>query len=54
MEQMYNGIWKLISFASRTKTPAEQNYYPIESEALSIVIVCKKYHQYIYGAYFVI
>ena len=54
LEQMHGGKWKPIPFASKAKTPVEQNYIFIQSEALSIVFACKKYHQYIYGSHFII
>ena len=46
LEQMHSGKWKSVSFASRAKTLAEQNYCPIESEALSVVFACKWYTFY--------
>ena len=42
LEQMHSGKWKPIS--STSKTPAEQNYCPIENETLQIEFACKKYH----------
>ena len=51
---MHSEEWKPISFASRAKPPAEQNYCPIESITLSIVFACKKYHQCIYSPHFII
>lgn len=44
---MQNG--KPVSFASRSLTPAEQNFSQIEKELLSVVWATRKFHYYIYG-----
>ena len=40
---------RLVAFASRALTEAEQNYSQIEKEMLAICFACQKFHQYIYG-----
>jgi hypothetical protein len=40
---------KPVSFASRSLTPAEQNFSQIEKELLSVCFATHKYHYYIYG-----
>jgi hypothetical protein len=40
---------KPIAFASRSLTPAEENYSQIEKELLAICFACAKFHQYAYG-----
>jgi hypothetical protein len=43
-----------IEYASRTLSPAEQNYSQIDREALAIVFAVKKWHNYLAGRHFVI
>ena len=38
-----------IAYASKSLTPAQQNYAQIEKEMLTIVFGCHKFHDYIYG-----
>ena len=38
-----------IAYASKSLTPAQQNYAQIENEMLAIVFGCHKFHDYIYG-----
>ena len=38
-----------IAYASKSLTPAQQNYAQIEKEMLAIVFGCHKFHDYIYG-----
>ena len=50
---MEDGSERLIAFASRTLSPAEQKYSQIEKERLAIIFAVK-FHQYIYGHHFTI
>lgn len=54
LQQKHDEKWLPVSYASRSTTPAEQNYCPIELETLSIVFACNKFHQFIYGRKFLI
>lgn len=41
-----------IAFASRSLTPAEQNYSQLDREALAIVYAVQHFHQYVFGRLF--
>lgn len=47
--QFQDQLWKPIAFCSRTLTPAEKNYAPIEREALASVFACEKFRIYLQG-----
>ena len=53
-QQSNDNEWHPIAYASRSTTDAEKNYAPIESEALSIVFGCERFHDYLYGRRFTI
>ena len=38
-----------VAFASKSLTPTQQRYAPIEQEMLAVVFGCPRFHQYIYG-----
>lgn len=44
----------MISYASKATTATKQNYCPIETEALSILFACNKFHQFVYGTHFIV
>ena len=54
LEQKEEGHWKPVAFASRSLTPAEQNYAQIEKETLSVLFACEKFKEYLYGQMFVV
>ena len=47
-----NGVERPIAYAARTLTASERNYSQLEKEALSLVFVVQKFHQYLYGCEF--
>ena len=52
LEQSFNENWYPVAYTSRSLTSSEQNYCQLEKEYLSIVFVCEKFHQYVYGQEF--
>ena len=52
LEQKHHYIWHPVSYASRSLTSAEENYCHLKNEILSIVFVCDKFHEFIYGKQF--
>ena len=45
---------RLVAYASRALTPAEQKYSQLDKEALSIVFGVKHFHQFLFGRSFTI
>lgn len=54
LEQKHNDNWAPVAFASRSLTPAERNYCPLELEMLSIVFACEHFHEFLYGQRFLV
>jgi len=52
LSHIVNGIERPIAFASRSLTPAEQNYSRLDREALAIVFAVDKFFMYTYGRKF--
>ena len=44
LEQKHHDIWHPVTYASRSLISAEENYYQLEKEILSIVFACDKFH----------
>ena len=38
-----------VAYASKSLTPTQERYAPIEQEMLAVVFGCARFHQYIYG-----
>ena len=47
LEQKHENVWHPVAFKSRSCTSAEQNYCPLEREALAIVFACSKFNEYL-------
>ena len=52
LEQYMDSEWKPICYASRSLSPAEQHYCPLEGETLSLVFGCERFYQYLYNTHF--
>lgn len=52
--KMLDGFERPVAYASRTLSKSEQNYAPVEKEALSLVYGVRKFHQYLYSHWFTI
>ncbi|XP_062541441.1 uncharacterized protein K02A2.6-like [Armigeres subalbatus] len=52
LHRFQNGNIKAVSHASRSLTPAEQNYSQIEKESLALVYACTKFHRMLWGRHF--
>jgi len=52
--QLVNGVWKPVTFASRSLSSAEQRYAQIEKEALASYWACEKFHYFLAGRQFTV
>ena len=50
--QLQEGLWRVISYASRSLTDAERRYSQTEKEALAIVWACERFNLYVFGKNF--
>lgn len=49
LSHVIDGSERAIAFASRSLTPAEQNYSQLDREALAIVFAVQHFHEYLFG-----
>ena len=52
LEQKYHNIWHPVCYPSRFLTSTEENYCRFQKDVRSIVFVCDKLHEFIYGKQF--
>ncbi|XP_011697755.1 PREDICTED: uncharacterized protein K02A2.6-like [Wasmannia auropunctata] len=52
LTQLETNGWRVICYASRGLTDCEKRYSQTEKEALALVWVCKRFHNWIYGSKF--
>ena len=52
LTQQQGGVWRVISYASRSLTDVERRYSQTEKEALAIVWACKRFSMYVSGQSF--
>ena len=49
LSQVQDGVERVIAYASRTLSPAEQNYCVTQKEMLSVVFFSKYFRHYLSG-----
>ena len=47
-----NGEERPVSYASRTLSPAERNYAPLDKKGAAVIFGIRKFHQYLFGQKF--
>ena len=52
LTQLQNGLWRVISYASRNLTDVERRYSQTEKEGLALVWACERFKLYVYGREF--
>lgn len=50
LEQCHSGVWKPVTYASRSLNDVEKRYAQIEKEALAITWACERFRNYVLGA----
>uniref|UniRef100_A0A7M5XNH5 Endonuclease n=1 Tax=Clytia hemisphaerica TaxID=252671 RepID=A0A7M5XNH5_9CNID len=54
MQKQKNGTWRPVSYASRSLSPVERRYSPLERECLAVTYALERFRLYLYGLYFTI
>ena len=49
LTRLQDGVWRVISYASRNLTDVERRYSQTEKEALALVWACERFNLYVYG-----
>lgn len=49
LTQWQGGMWRIVSYASRSLSPVERRYSQTEREALALVFACERFKLYLYG-----
>lgn len=49
LAQFQDGVWNVISYASRNVTDVERRYSQTEKKALALVWACERFNLYVYG-----
>ncbi|CAM1332867.1 Uncharacterised protein r2_g4210 [Pycnogonum litorale] len=52
LTQLQDGVWRVVSYASRSLTDVERRYSQMEKEALALVWACERFKLYLYGLKF--
>ena len=52
LTQLQDGMWRVISYASRNLTDMERRYSQTEREGLALVLACERFKLYVYGREF--
>ena len=52
LTQLQDGLWKVISYASRNLTDVERRYSQTEKEGLALVWACERFKLYVFGREF--
>ena len=52
LPQLQDGMWRVVSFASRSLTDVERRYSQTEKEGLALVWACETFNLYVFGREF--
>ena len=52
LTQQQGGVWRVVSYASRSLTDVERRYSQTEKEALALVWACERFNMYVSGQSF--
>ena len=52
LTQLQDGMWRVVSCASRSVTDVERRYSQTEKEGLALVWACKRFNLYVFGRQF--
>ena len=52
LTQLQDGMWRVVSYASRNLTDVERRYSQTEKEGLALVWACERFQLYVFGREF--